>query len=135
LTVALAVLGASASWYALGMAVCLSVALIRRAGGYVLLVESAPVLIAGTTGLFVLLVHLPHMFSGTPPWFGTTLAGLIGGMILVVGIALAFRRETDPAPQQAWFRVVAAACMVASVPLLLGVYGVLDQMFSVGRHL
>ena len=132
---ALVVLGREPDWYAVGLVGCLSVALLRRAGGYLLLAEAAPVLLAAGAGLFTVVVHLPRMVSSLPPQFGTAAAGLVGSMVLVLGVALSFRRDGEPMARQAWLRVVSGMCVVASVPLVLGLYGVFDQMFSLGRHM
>jgi type VII secretion integral membrane protein EccD len=133
--VALVVVGREQDLYAAGLVGCLSVALLRRAGGYQLLAEAGPVVLAAAAGLFTVLVHLPRLVSGLPPQFGTVAAGLIGSMTLVLGVALAFRRDTEPLPRQAWLRAVSGMCVIASVPLLLGMYGVFDQLFSIGRHM
>lgn len=133
--VALVFLARSSNMFAVALAGCLCVPLAWRAGRNLMLAEAIPAVLAACTGGFIVLIRLSALWSGLPPTFGFTLTWLAGSAILVVGFSLMFRRDPEPLPQRKPLRILATLCVVASIPLMLAVYGVFDRLFAMGSHL
>ncbi|AEW94683.1 MULTISPECIES: EsaB/YukD family protein [Streptomycetaceae] len=134
LAVSLALLAAARSPYAAGMAGCLSVALLLRAGAAKVVVEVVPVALAGAVGVFTLAtVGLPGL-TGTG-WPGQAVASAVGLVLVAYGFRRSMRRETPASARPEWFGTLGAVVGALSVPLMLAGFGVFGQLVGVGAHL
>jgi type VII secretion integral membrane protein EccD len=131
----LVVLGTGGQPFAVALAACLGLAALLRAGRARTLVEVAPVMAAGLAGLAAALIGLPEVLHGVPASAGPVLALGVGSSVLVVGVGRSFVHPGAEVHRPRLFRTVASLCAIASVPLLLGVYGVFQELVSLGRHL
>jgi hypothetical protein len=148
LAVTLALAGTARDPYDIALALVLSCALLLRATGCTLLAEAVPIVAAGLTGLFAVVMEAPGHF-GQPAWASAAAVSALGLAALVVGIALTFghaakhpagtsRETTAPAPasrRKVAVRVALTLCWVAALPLAAGTFGLFGHMVSMGRHL
>lgn len=125
-------LGMSASPIALALAGCVSLSLLLHAGEGRQLFDVVPVAVAGTVGVFTLALAAPERF-GAPWWTGPLACSAAGALLLLGGVALAFRRA--PGRRPGWFTPVANLLGVASVPLMVAVFGVFGHLANLGHHL
>jgi type VII secretion integral membrane protein EccD len=138
--VCLVVLSTSRDWFALGLVLCLSLALLCRAGSSRLRAVVAAVLLAGTVGLVALACQVPGRLLGpdVPGWAGP-LAVLVAGAVMVwCGLAMSFRsslQQVDLADRWSWPVGAAGFFGALSVPLAVGVFGVFQYLIGVGGKL
>ncbi|MEV6499361.1 type VII secretion integral membrane protein EccD [Streptomyces prunicolor] len=128
-------LGASHNPYALGLAGCLGLALVLRAGSVRLLSGVLPVLLAGACGLGTLLVRLPD-YAPVRGWEGPAAVLAAGLVLLGAGAALLHRVGEDRTePRPAWLDQLSGTLGVLSVPLAVAVFGLFDYLVGAGGKL
>jgi type VII secretion integral membrane protein EccD len=150
--VALSWLAGSAQTFAYALAACVSLGLLLAAGGYLRVVAVLPGLAAGAVGLIGVLLLVPGRL-GAPWWAGPVACAVIGLGLLATGTSRAFaaaeadglagvtrprgvpRRNKRKAKPAAWPRAIAALLRVASIPLLVGVFGLFGHLVTMGRGL
>lgn len=129
-------LAASNSPYAAGLAGCLGLALLLRAGEGRLVAEVVPVGLAGTAALFTLLVvgsgHL-----GWADWIAPTCACLTAAVLLVYGYRNLMRRPELPSSSAhpRWLSSVSSLLGSVSVGLAVATFGTLDWFVDFGQRL
>jgi ESX secretion system protein EccD len=144
LAVALPVLAFSRSWFALAMAGVAGVALMVRAQQAGFAEELVPVGGAGLVGLFAVLAALAGR-TGVP----VTVVLTVAGLALVVGGAMAailhggaepgrdmppgFPADAGRRDRRKFLDIFGMLCMIATVPLALGVFGVFHDLMGMGR--
>jgi hypothetical protein len=129
-------LAASTSPYAAGLAGCLGLALLLRAGEGRLVAEVVPVGLAGTAALFTLLVVGPgHL--GWADWIAPTCAGLIAAVLLVYGFRNLMRPSELPSSSAhpRWLSSVSSLLGSVSVGLAVATFGALDWFVDFGQRL
>lgn len=127
-------LDASDDPYALGLAGCLSLALLLRVGAVLLVPAVLPVLLAGVCGLGTLAVRL-FDYAPVPAWSGATITLIAGLVLLTTGTALLRRSRGASAPRPAWPDQLAGVLGVLSVPLGVAVFGMVDYLMGAGGKL
>jgi type VII secretion integral membrane protein EccD len=130
---ALSWLADSTQTYAFVLACCVALALLLAASCYRQLTSVLPGTAAGAVGMLAVLLLVPGRL-GAPRWTGAVICCVIGFTLLVSGISQSFREETLPEPP-AWRGPLAAVLRVASIPLLVGVFGAFGHLVTVGRGL
>jgi type VII secretion integral membrane protein EccD len=140
----LTVLAGSRDWYALGLALSLSLALLCRATSARLRAVVAAVLISGSAGLVGLSIRAPAAVldligSSAPPGWTGPLAALWAGVIVVwSGLVMCFRsslQQTDFDERWRWPAGVATFLGMISVPLAVGVFGAFDALVRAGGRM
>ncbi|WP_433174888.1 type VII secretion integral membrane protein EccD [Actinoallomurus sp. CA-150999] len=140
----LTVLAGSRDWYALGLALCLGLALLCRANSARLRAVVAAVLLSGATGLVGLSIQAPAavldlLGSAGPSGWAGPLAALWSGVIVVwCGLVMCFRsslQQADFDERWRWPGSVATFLGVISVPLAVGVFGVFDALMRAGGRM
>jgi len=147
LAVALPVLAFSHNWFALAMAGVASVALVARAQQAGFAEELVPIGGVGLVGLFAVLAALAERIGRTGA--AVTVALTVAGLALVAGGAIAaiLRTGAEPAAdlppgfpadagrpdRRKFIDIVGVLCMIASVSLALGVFGVFHELMGTGR--
>jgi len=128
----LVVLSTSRDWFALGLALCLSLALLCRAGSSTLRAVVATFLLTGTAGLVALALQAPSRILGP----ASALAVLVVGAIVVwYGLVMCFRsalRQADFSERWNWPIGVGMLLGALSVPLAVGVFGVFGDLMRAG---
>ncbi|GLY92649.1 EsaB/YukD family protein [Actinoallomurus iriomotensis] len=142
--VCLVVLSGSGDWFALGLVLCLSLALLCRASSSRLRAVVAAVLAGATTGLTILVLRASgrvfgphgHLTAVHVPGWSAPLATLAAGVLVVWwGLVLCFRsslQSADFADRWSWPGPFANFLGVLSVPLAAGVFGVFDALMKAG---
>lgn len=134
--VCLLVLGSSGDVFAIGLAACLSVALLVQAGESDVPAAVMPPLVAGSGGLAVLAATAPVRLLGFQPASMTLLVLGAGAAVLGAGFALANGRSPDvPGERPEWFATTGAVLLAASVALAVGVFGVFADLAHLGGRL
>jgi hypothetical protein len=147
LAVALPVLAYSRNVFGIAMAAAACVALMIRARQAGFAEELVPVAGAGLVGLFALLGALAEQIWRTG--IAATVALAVAGLALVASgaIAAGMRLSAGPAPQlpvgfpagvdrpgrRKLIDVIGVLCVIATVTLALGVFGVLHDLMFAGR--
>jgi hypothetical protein len=147
LAVALPVLAFSRNGFAIAMAGAASVALLVRAWQAGFAEELMPVGGAGLVGLFSVLAALADRIWRAPA--ADTVVLTVVGLALVAGGALAAVLRSGPEPAQEMpvgfpadagrpdrrklVDILGVLCVIATVSLALGVFGVFNDMMSMGR--
>jgi hypothetical protein len=148
-------LAGSSHTFAFSLAACVSLGLLLAAGGYLRVAAVLPGAAAGAVGMLSVLLLVPGRL-GAPWWTGLVACTVIGLGLLASGTSRSFAaaeqaelaepgapyawpgkafrsgRKTKPA---AWPRAVAAVLRVASIPLLVGLFGAFGHLITVGRGL
>lgn len=140
ITACLVVLSASRDWFALGLALCLSVALLCRAGSSRLTAVVATVLLSGTAGLVALALRVPDRLAGPdiPGWTGPLVLLVVGVVVVWSGLVLCFRdslQQVDFGERWRWPGPLAGFLGALSVPLAAGVFGVFGALMRAGGKL
>jgi type VII secretion integral membrane protein EccD len=130
----LILLGSSSNPFALGLAGCLGLALLLRAGGVRLISGVLPVLFAGLCGLGTLVVRLPD-YAPVPAWAGSVAMLVAGLALLGTGTALLHRTDASAEPRPAWLDQVSGVLGVLSVPLAVAVFGLFGYLVGAGGKL
>ncbi|MFJ2952801.1 type VII secretion integral membrane protein EccD [Streptomyces sp. NPDC087226] len=127
----LVVLGTADQPFAAGLAVCLGLALVLRAGQVTIAPAVVPVVAAGTVALVATALRAPGNF-GAPPWSGPV--ALLGAALLalVVGLGRALRTE-DTGDRPSWLDPLGGFLLVLSLPLAVGVFGVYEALLTTGQ--
>jgi type VII secretion integral membrane protein EccD len=138
--VCLVVLSTSRDWFALGLVLCLSLALLCRAGSSRLRAVVAVVLLAGTVGLVDLVCQVPGRLLGpdVPGWAGPLVVLVAGAVVVGCGLAMSFRsslQQVDLDHRWSWPVGAAGFFGALSVPLAVGVFGVFQYLIGVGGKL
>ncbi|MFE9453527.1 EsaB/YukD family protein [Streptomyces sp. NPDC006739] len=132
---ALVVMAASTSLYANVAAVLLGLAVLLRAGSARLVAEVVPQLLAGTAGLFTLLVSGPERF-GVASWAGPVVSVLLAVVLLVYGFRRMMRRPDLPAmARPRWLAGLGSVLAAGSVALAVATFGAFGAMAGLGRHI
>lgn len=145
LALALPVLALSGNGWALGLVVAAGLALISRARQVGFTSEVVPLGAAGGVGLFSAVSASAYRYLGIEPAVWVVL--LAGGLVVGVGAAVAVLykprpAEEEPAPfgsvlgtrdRGRFVEVIGVICMVITVALALGVFGVYEELFMMGR--
>ncbi|MDN3354933.1 type VII secretion integral membrane protein EccD [Actinomadura sp. DC4] len=136
----LVVLSTSRDWFALGLALCLSLALLCRAGAWRPRTVVGALLLTGAAGLVALALRAPGLIEAVdvPGWAGP-LAVLVAGAIVVwSGLVMCFRsslQQADFDERWSWPGGVATFLSAVSVPLAAGVFGVFGDLMRAGGKL
>jgi type VII secretion integral membrane protein EccD len=140
----LVVLSGSEDWYAFGLAVCLSLALLCRASSSRLRAVVAAVLTSGTAGLVALGIRAPgHVFGAQSPlavpdsvtWLAPMLVLVAGAVVVWCGLVLCFRsslKQAEFGERWSWPTGLANFLGAVSVPLAVGVFGVFGDLMRAG---
>jgi type VII secretion integral membrane protein EccD len=139
-------LAGSSQTFAFALAACVSLGLVLASGGYIRATGVIPGAAAGAVGLLGVLLLVPGTLSA-PWWTGPLACAVIGLGLLALGIGHSFA-ATDPAgpdvrpswrtrkeKPSVWPRAVAALLRVATIPLLVGIFGAFGHLITVGRGL
>jgi type VII secretion integral membrane protein EccD len=130
--ICLVVLSTSRNWFALGLALCLSLALLCRGSSSTSRAVVAAVLLTGTTGLVALALQAPSRTLGS----ASALAVLVVGAIVVwYGLVMCFRsslRQAEFSERWNWPIGVGMLLGALSVPLAVGVFGVFGDLMRAG---
>jgi type VII secretion integral membrane protein EccD len=133
----LVVLSTSRDWFALGLVLCLSVALLCRAGSSRLRAVVAAVLMSGVAGLVALAVRMPGRITtaDVPAWSAPLLILGAGVVVVWAGLVMCFRsslQKADIDERWRWPGPFAGFLGALSVPLAFGVFGVFDALLRAG---
>ncbi|MFG2940436.1 EsaB/YukD family protein [Streptomyces sp. NPDC048282] len=132
---ALVVMAASASPYADLAAGLLGFAVLLRAGSARLVAEVVPLLLAGTAGLFTLLVTGPERF-GSASWAGPVCSALGAAVLLVYGFRRMMRRPDLPAmARPRWLTGFGSVLAGGSVALAVATFGAFGSIVGLGHHI
>lgn len=136
----LVVLSTSSDWFALGLALCLSAALLCRAGSSRLTAVVAAVLLSGMTGLVALVLRAPGRLTAAhlPGWTGGAALLFAGIVVVWAGLALCFRsslQQVDLDERWRWPGPLAGFLGTLSVPLAAGVFGVFNALLTAGGRM
>jgi hypothetical protein len=132
---ALVPMAASRSPYAAAAAGCLGLAVLLRAGAARLTAEVVPLLLAGATGLFTLLLAGPgHL--GWPSWTAPTGAVAIAAILLVYGFRRLMRRPEVPAvTRPRWLTGFSSTLGGTGAALAIATFGVFGRIVELGHHI
>jgi hypothetical protein len=140
----LVVLSGSDDWYAFGLAVCLSLALLCRASSSRLRAVVAAVLTSGTAGFVALAIRAPgHVFGphgglaapDAATWLAPMTALAVGAVVVWCGLVLCFRsslKQAEFGERWNWPTGLANFLGALSVPLAVGVFGVFGDLMRAG---
>jgi len=145
LVVALPVLALSGDPWALGLAGTAGVALVVRARQVGFASEVVPLCVAGVVGLFGLVGASAYRYLGMAAALWALV--LVGGVVIGVGVAVAtlykprraddeqtpFGAVLDTRDRGRFVEVIGVVCLVVSAVLAMGVFGVFDELFGMGR--
>ncbi|MER5464643.1 type VII secretion integral membrane protein EccD [Streptomyces sp. NPDC002668] len=131
---ALVLLATSDDAYGLVLAVCVSGALLLRAGQLKITAAVLPAVVAGTTGLLAVAISAPGEL-GAPDWAGP-LAGLLAGAVMLgAGLIRAFPEGEPTGERPAWISGLSSTLALAAVPLAVGVFGVFGRLMEMGESM
>lgn len=148
LVVALPALALSGRPWALGLAAVAGLALLIRARQVGFTGEVVPLGAAGAAGLFSALGGAAYRYLGMDA--AVWVLVLVGGAVVGVGVAVAVLhrpRPTDDDPQAPFGSVqdtrdrgrfvdtIGVLCLVLAAPLAMGVFGVYNELFAMGRSI
>lgn len=135
LAVALPTMAASRSVPAVAEAGLLGLALLARAGGVRLVAEVVPLALAGSIGLFTLLVMVPSRI-GSADWAAPTYVLVVPVVLLVYGFRRLMRRPGLPSMvRPRWLTGFGSVPAAFAVVLALTEFGVLSALVRLGHHL
>ncbi|MCB5906953.1 type VII secretion integral membrane protein EccD [Streptomyces pinistramenti] len=133
--VALVLLGSDGeSPFAAAITACIGLGLVLRAGSAKVVVEVAPVGIAGAIGLFTLLLAGPDQLD-LPAWSGPVASLAIGAVLVLYGFRRLMRPELPPLRRPTWFGGLGAVLGAFAIPLTVAAFGVFGQLMGIGRNL
>jgi hypothetical protein len=134
LTAALVPLASSDNAYGLVLAVCVSGALLLRAGQLKITAAVLPSAVVGTVGLLAVAISAPGDL-GAPDWAGP-LAGLLAGAVMLgVGLVRAFPEGESIGERPAWISGLSSTLAFVAVPLAVGVFGVFGTLMHMGESM
>jgi len=132
--VSLVILAGSTDLFALGLALCLSLALLALAEQTSVPAAVVPVLAAGVTGVLALAVQVPaHLMPALGP-LGPVVACVAAAVMLGAGMAVSTSASGEVV-RRSWVRSVSVLLSVLSVPLAVGVFGVFTYLAGIGGRL
>ncbi|MFJ3639682.1 EsaB/YukD family protein [Streptomyces sp. NPDC090108] len=135
LTTALVMAAASGSPYGTGLAACLGVALLLRAGEANRLVEGVPIAAAGAAALCMLLV-IGSGGLGRSGWQAPAVACVAAVGMIGYGLRhLTSRPERPPRIRPGWPAGLASVLGGAAVAMAVGTFGAFDWFLDLGRSL
>lgn len=137
ITVAFIVLNTSRDWFALGLVLCLSLAMLCRATTSRLWAVVAAVLLSGVAGLAGLALRAPgRIFGSDLPGSAAPLVLLaVGVLVLWGGLAMSFRsslQQVEFDERWTWPGPLGTFLGALSVPLAAGVFGVIEALLDAG---
>ncbi|WP_329366235.1 type VII secretion integral membrane protein EccD [Streptomyces sp. NBC_01483] len=134
LTAALVLLASSDNAYGLVLAVCVSGALLLRAGQLKITAAVLPSVVVGAVGLLAVAISAPGDL-GAPDWAGP-LAGLLAGAVMLgVGLVRAFPEGESIGERPAWISGLSSTLALVAVPLAVGVFGVFGTLMHMGESM
>ncbi|GAA4509233.1 hypothetical protein GCM10023191_070150 [Actinoallomurus oryzae] len=145
--VCLVVLSGSGDWFALGLVLCLGLALLCRASSSRLRGVVAAVLASGAIGLTALALRSSgHLFgprghlttAHVPGWSAPSVTLAAGVVVVWWGLVLCFRsslQSADLAERRSWPGPLAGFLGALSIPLAVGVFGVFDALMKAGGRM
>jgi len=119
--------------YALVLALCTALALLIGAGTYRQATEVVPNAVAGAVGLLALAPDTAARFN-LAAWSAPVALGAVGCCLLLVAFAQALRRRSALGRGRI-ATPIAGLLRIATLPALVGVYGLLSQLTTLGHHL
>lgn len=119
--------------FALALAACAALALVVGAGTYRQATEVVPNGVAGAVGLFALGLDAAGRFH-LAAWIAPVALGGLGCCVLLFALVQAQRTRSAPGPGR-FAAPVAGLLRIAALPALVGVYGVLGQLTTLGHRL
>lgn len=131
----LPVLAASDDWWAVALALCLSLALMAQAGQSAVPVAIMPAIAAGAVGLFALAIEVPGLLLDAGPLTPALAVCGVAAAVLAIGFALAAQPERTPDERPSWIVSWGVLLSVLSVPLAVGVFGVFGYLVDLGGRL
>ncbi|MEU5095084.1 type VII secretion integral membrane protein EccD [Streptomyces sp. NPDC020996] len=116
------------------LVVCVSGALLLRAGELKITAAVLPAVVAGTTGLLAVAVSVPGEL-GAPDWAGP-LAGLLAGAVMLgTGLIRSFPEGEPIGERPAWTGGLSSTLALAAVLLAVGFFGVFDTLMKLGESM
>jgi hypothetical protein len=135
LAVALPTMAASRSTPAVVEAGLLGLALLVRAGGVQLVAEVVPLALAGSIGLFTLLLMVPSRV-GSADWAAPTYLLVVPVVVLVYGFRRLMRRPGLPSMDRPrWLTGFGSLPAGLAVVCAVATFGVLSALVRFGHHL
>jgi type VII secretion integral membrane protein EccD len=135
LAVAVVLLGHSPSPFAIALALLLSLAVLLHTRACSFVAEAGPAGTAGLAGLVSVLLFAAGRLLTAPAWAVPAIGAGVGVALLAAALALSMGSPDRTAGEPAWSRMIASACLVAAVPLAVGVFGVFGTLLHLGRHM
>jgi ESX secretion system protein EccD len=136
----LVILARAPGLYGPALAAAISAALLARAAGATLAGHLIPLAAAGTAGLFAVLAFIPDRMLVTAE--AAPVLVVIGVLIVMAAVGTTLVAGPGPLPsttgdadRHAWPEIAGLVLNLATVPLALGLFGVLHQILVLGRHL
>jgi type VII secretion integral membrane protein EccD len=131
----LLVLAASDDPFAVGLALCLSLALLAQAGQSIVPVAVIPGIAAGAVGLVALAIQDPvYLLYVTAPAPVLITCG-VAAVVLAIGFVLTAQPVETFDERPSWLVTAGTVLSVVSVPLAVGVFGVFSQLAEIGGRL
>ncbi|HEY2576779.1 MAG TPA: EsaB/YukD family protein [Streptosporangiaceae bacterium] len=135
LAVAVVLLADSPSPFAIALALSLSLAVLLHTRACSFVAEAGPAVAAGLAGLLSVLLFATGRLLTPPAWTVPVAGAGLGVAVLAAGLALSMGSPGRTAGETAWSRMIASACLLAAVPLAVGVFGVFGTLLHLGRHM
>ncbi|MEV0279355.1 type VII secretion integral membrane protein EccD [Streptomyces sp. NPDC050610] len=121
--------------FAAAITACVGLGLLLRAGAAKVVIEVAPVGIAGAVGLFSLLLIGGPAQLGLPGWAGPLAVLAIGAVLVMYGFRRLMRPELPPLRRPGWFGGMGAVLGAFAIPLTVAAFGVFGRLMGIGRNL
>lgn len=135
LAVALPTMAVSRSTPAVTEAGLLGLALLARAGGVRIVAEVVPLALAGSAGLFTLLLTVPSRV-GSADWAAPTYVLVVPVAVLAYGFRRLMRRPELPSMDRPrWLTGFGSVPAGLAVVFAVATFGVLSALVRVGHHL
>lgn len=128
----LLVLGDSRDPYAVGLALCLSLALLTQPGRSNVPVAVMSTFAAGAVGLLALAIRAPVQLLHAPVAAPALITCVLGAVALGVGFGMAMQPAQTPEERPAWLSAAGFLLPVLSIPLAVGVFGVFQHLAQFG---
>lgn len=132
--VSLVLLAGSGSGYGVGLAAVLALGLAARAGSAATVLNVVPVLCAGITGLFAVLLLAPAS-SHWPDSGSVPALAAVGLLLAAVGLREVLRPRARPQARPGWLSTASVILGAAALPLVLGLFGLYGHVAGLGSRL
>jgi type VII secretion integral membrane protein EccD len=137
-SVALVVLARSGGWFSLGLICVVTIALAIRARQAVVKQEIILLAAAATIGAFALLSSARALLPSTA-WLPVLLVGF-GMLMIAVGVVSTVTADPSEPPEigppkRKPLDIVGTVCSALTIPLALGVFGVLEELYVIGMEI